>query len=53
MSWSKKYYADLSDFEHEANDEWFKNMLSMLKDGGILYVPNLAKSFNKQGEEVE
>jgi hypothetical protein len=27
-------------------------MLSYLKDTGTLYVPNLNKSFNKQGEEV-
>tara|TARA_R110002167_G_scaffold228112_1_gene433215 strand:+ start:60 stop:224 length:165 start_codon:yes stop_codon:yes gene_type:complete len=53
MSWSKKYYADLSEFEHDANDGWFKNMLSMLTDKGILYVPNLDKRFNKQGEEED
>jgi hypothetical protein len=51
MSWSKKYYKGLNNKEHDANDAWFKNMLSMLKDTGILYVPNLDKSFNKEGEE--
>tara|TARA_R100000951_G_scaffold113971_1_gene117176 strand:+ start:157 stop:318 length:162 start_codon:yes stop_codon:yes gene_type:complete len=51
MSWSKKYYTDLTDAQHDVNDAWFKNMLSMLNDTGILYVPNLNKSFNKQGEE--
>jgi hypothetical protein len=28
-------------------------MLKYLKDNGILYVPNIKKSFNKQGEEVK
>jgi hypothetical protein len=28
-------------------------MLNYLKDKGILYVPNLNKSFNKQGEEIK
>ena len=34
------------------NNEWFNNMLSMLKDDGQLYVPFLDKSFNKQGQEI-
>ena len=52
MSWSKKYYTRLTNTQHEINDDWFKNMLKYLKDKGILYVPNIKKSFNKQGEEV-
>jgi hypothetical protein len=28
-------------------------MLNYLNDTGTLYVPNLNKSFNKQGEEIK
>jgi hypothetical protein len=52
MNWSKKYYKGLTNTQHKINDDWFKNMLNYLKDTGILYVPNLKKSFNKKGEEV-
>ena len=52
MSWSRKYYTRLTNTQHDINDDWFKNMLKYLKDKGILYVPNIKKSFNKQGEEV-
>jgi len=52
MSWSKKYYTGLTNTQHKINDDWFKDMLKYLKDSGILYVPNLEKSFNKQGEEI-
>ena len=38
--------------EHHMNNEWFNNMLSMLKDDGVLYVPFLDKEFNKKGEEI-
>mgnify|MGYP003148042299 FL=1 len=51
-SWSKKYYEGLTEAQHKANDEWFKNMLKFLKDKGVLFVPNLQKSFNKKGEEI-
>ena len=44
--------ADLTPEQHEVNNEWFKSMLSMLKDDGELYVPCLNKSFNKLGEEI-
>ena len=61
--WSQSYFvndtsrddivvADLTPEQHEVNNEWFKSMLSMLKDDGKLYVPCLDKSFNKLGEEV-
>jgi len=53
MSWSKKYYTGLTNTQHKINDDWFKDMLKYLKDSGILYVPNLEKSFNKQGEEID
>ena len=52
MSWSRKYYTRLTNTQHDINDDWFKNMLKYLKDKGILYVPNIQKSFNKKGEEV-
>ena len=44
--------ANLTPEQHETNNEWFKSMLSMLKDDGELYVPCLNKSFNKLGEEI-
>tara|TARA_Y100000114_G_scaffold133111_1_gene132325 strand:- start:355 stop:528 length:174 start_codon:yes stop_codon:yes gene_type:complete len=53
MNWSEKYYEGLSEEQHRINNQWFKNMLNYLKDNkGILYVPNLNKSFNKKGEEI-
>jgi len=51
-SWSKKYYNDLTEEQHKANDDWFKDTLRLLKDTGILAVPNLQKCFNKKGEET-
>ena len=51
-SWSKKYYEGLNEAQHKVNDVWFKNMLKFLKDKGVLFVPNLQKSFNKKGEEI-
>ena len=51
-SWSKKYYRGLPDWQHKENDAWFKKMLSMLKDTGVLVVPNLNKSFSKSGDEI-
>ena len=52
--WSQSYLKDyrLTFEEHHMNNEWFNNMLAMLKDDGELYVPMLDKSFNKSGEEV-
>jgi len=50
--WSQSYIKGLTFEEHHMNNEWFNNMLSMLKDDGELYVPMLEKSFNKSGEEV-
>ena len=52
-SWSKKYYEGLTEAQHKANDDWFKNMIKFLNYTGILFVPNLQKSFNKEGEEVK
>ena len=50
--WSQSYIKGLTTSEHKANNDWFDNMLTKLKDDGILYVPMLDKSFNKLGEEV-
>ena len=52
QQWSQSYFDDLTLKEHIINNEWFKSMLSMLKDDGILYVPILDKEFNKLGEEI-
>ena len=52
--WSQSYMKDyqLTWEEHHLNNEWFNNMLIMLKPEGELYVPLLNKSFNKRGEEL-
>jgi hypothetical protein len=51
-SWSRKYYSGLTDQQHDANDQWFWNALAMLTDSGILVVPNLQMTFNKQGQPI-
>ena len=52
--WSQSYLKDykLTWEEHHMNNEWFNNMLTMLKPEGQLYVPLINKSFNKLGEEI-
>jgi len=52
MSWSKKYYEGLAEAQHKVNDVWFKAWTRVLKNTGVLFVPNLQKSFNRKGEEV-
>ena len=52
QQWSQSYFTNLTPDQHNANNNWFKNTLSMLKDDGILYVPILDKNFNRLGEEV-
>ena len=52
QQWSESYFNDLTLYEHNINNNWFKSMLTMLKDDGELYVPILNKSFNKLGEEI-
>ena len=52
LNWSSNYYEGLDEFQHQANDIWFYQMRQQLKDNGVLYVPNLDKTFNKSGEEV-
>ena len=62
--WSQSYFvndtsrndiclANLTPEQHEINNKWFHNMLSMLTPDGKLYVPCLDKSFNKLGEEIK
>ena len=52
--WSQSYMKDyqLTFEEHHMNNEWFNNILTMLKPEGQLYVPLINKSFNKLGEEI-
>tara|TARA_B000000609_G_C23983718_1_gene245861 strand:+ start:99 stop:269 length:171 start_codon:yes stop_codon:yes gene_type:complete len=51
--WSQTYFGNaLNDFQHECNNAWFQEKLGQLSDKGMLYVPTLVKSFNKQGEEL-
>ena len=52
MKWSQQYFQDLTPMEHAVNNTWFETMLEYLKDDGILYVPVIDKSFNKQGHEL-
>ena len=51
-NWSQTYFTNITLDQHNANNNWFKNTVAMLKDSGILYVPILDKNFNKLGEEV-
>ena len=54
-SWSQTYLKgyQLTWEEHHYNNEWFNNMLTMLKPEGQIYVPLINKSFNKLGEEID
>jgi len=52
MVFSQTYYPNLDPYEQQYNDIWFMKMLSMLKDDGVLFIPDLNKSFNKRGEEL-
>ena len=52
IAFSQKYYPNLDEYEQQYNDIWFMKMLSHLTEDGVLYVPNLNKSFNKLGQEV-
>ena len=57
-NFSETYYPTIQGYrltpeEHKANNQWFAEMLDKLKDDGILYIPVLRRSFNKQGEEVQ
>ena len=53
IQWSQKYYKDLPEgVFHDINNKWFNLMISYLKEDGVLYIPDLDKSFNHKGEEV-
>ena len=49
---SQIYYPNLDPYQQQYNDIWFMRMLSRLTDDGILFIPDLNKSFNKLGQEV-
>ena len=51
-NWSQTYFTDLTLDQHIANNNWFMNTLTMLKDDGVLYVPVLNKSFTKLGRLI-
>ena len=55
MKFSEKYYRDLnlSPYQHYINNVWFINTLDKLKDTGKLFIPDLNKTFNKMGDEIE
>ena len=50
-NWSKKYYKNLTEFQHNINNIWFYN-IKTIKRKWFLYVPNINKKFNKQGQEI-
>ena len=52
-NWSQTYFTNLTLDQHISNNNWFRSMLSMLKDDGILYVPVLDKEFDKFGRLVK
>tara|TARA_B100000963_G_C22577695_1_gene649302 strand:- start:1340 stop:1549 length:210 start_codon:yes stop_codon:yes gene_type:complete len=53
FKWSQKYYKNLNKKQHLINNIWFNNILKQLKKDGFLYVPNINKSFNKNGQEIK
>ena len=52
QQWSQSYFTNLTPDQHNANNRWFKSIRDKLTDSGVLYVPNLNKTFNRLGEEV-
>ena len=52
-NWSQTYFTNLTLDQHIANNNWLMNMLTMLKDDGILYVPILDKNFDRLGRLVK
>ena len=44
---------NLNKKQHLINNIWFNNILKQLKKDGFLYVPNINKSFNKNGQEIK
>jgi len=51
-TWSEQHFHSLTPEQHAVNNKWFKDMLFLLKDDGVLGVPMLNKCFDKQGKEV-
>ena len=52
QQWSQSYFTDLTPDQHNMNNRWFQSIRDKLTDSGQLYVPNLNKTFNRLGEEV-
>ena len=52
MRFSETYYKHLTAYQHKINNEWFINELKLLKDNGVLIVPNINKMFNKYCKEI-
>ena len=52
-NWSQTYFTNLTLDEHIANNNWFRSMLYMLKEDGVLYVPILDKNFDRLGRLVK
>ena len=52
QQWSQTYYTNLTPDQHNMNNRWFQSIRDKLTDSGVLYVPNLNKTFNRLGEEV-
>jgi len=53
LSWSERYYPGLPPEAHGANNSWMRDVLAALNDTGTIFVPNIGKVFNKQGEEID
>ena len=52
QQWSQSYFINLTPDQHNANNRLFKSIRDKLTDSGVLYVPNLNKTFNRLGEEL-
>tara|TARA_R100001015_G_C4559721_1_gene119805 strand:+ start:96 stop:257 length:162 start_codon:yes stop_codon:yes gene_type:complete len=52
MKFSETYYKHLTPYQHKINNNWFINKLKMLKDNGVLIIPDINKKFDKQGKEI-
>ena len=51
-NWSERYFPGLPQYQHDVNNTWFEGVLKVLSPDGILVVPILQKTFDKQGVEV-
>ena len=50
--WSQQHFTGLTHNQHTVNNHWFFQMTNLLSEDGLLFVPTLNKTFNKNGEEV-